>query len=225
MAQDQGQLRYLSFANGTGFYVTKDGYIITNAHVVRNCTQDVWVQNHSTRSLAKVIARNDAVDLALLKSNEYAPAVSALRATGQPVTPGEKVIVMGYAGVAGRQGTYSFVTSQAIDTVGPTGEKQWMQFANAAQKGNSGGPLLDVNGHVIGVITGKTQLFRTSNRAGVAPTKIGESDVAVNLATLTAFLDKQGVRTQREWSGWHLSDNRVEYDAQKFIVQLVCQTN
>lgn len=224
MAGAQGT-RYLSFSNGTGFYVTKDGYIVTNAHVVRACAQDVWVQNRSTRSLAKVIVRNDAIDLALLKSSEYAPAVSALRSPGQPVRPKEKVIVMGYAGAAGRQGTYSFVTSEVIDAIGPTGEKHWLQFANAAQKGNSGGPLLDVNGHVIGVITGKTQLFRTANRAGIAPTKIGESDVAVNLDTLNDFLAKQGVRPQREWSGWRLSDNRIEYDAQNFIVQLVCQTN
>ncbi len=220
------QPRYFTFSNGTGFYVSKDGYIITNAHVVKPCTQNVKVHSGATTSEAQVISRNDKLDLALLKSRDYAPDVASLRTNAMDIKQGEPVIVMGYAGAAGAGGTYSFVKSQVLDTKGPTGEAQWLQFANAAQKGNSGGPLLDASGHVIGVITGKTQLFRVDNRANVAPTKIGESDVAINLAYLTAFLDQQRVRYQAASSGMlSFSDNRLESSASNFIVQLQCQTN
>lgn len=218
--------QYLAFSNGTGFYVTKDGYIVTNAHVVRGCTQKVQVNSSATSTEAEVIATNDALDLALLKSTTYAPDVASLRTNAVDIQTGESVVVMGYAGQAGAQGTYSFVKSQVLSNTGPLGEAEWLQFANAAQKGNSGGPLLDTSGHVIGVITGKTQLYHTDGRANVAPTKIGESDVAVNLATLTAFLDANRVRYQGASSGMvSFSDGRLESSARNFIVQLRCQTN
>lgn len=222
----QPAMRYLAFSSGTGFYVSKDGYIVTNAHVVQHCTKEVAVNSGAINTTAQVIARNDSLDLALLKSVSYAPAVASLRTNAQDIRPGEPAVVMGYAVIAGAQGTYSFVKSQVIDNKGPTGEAHWLQFGNAAQRGNSGGPLLDDSGHVIGVITGKTQLFRVDNRANTTPTKVGESDVAVNLATLTAFLDSQRVRYQTSSSGMlRFSDNRLEYDAKNYIVQLRCQTN
>ena len=224
--QAQPGMRYVSFAHGTGFYVSKDGYLITNAHVVRGCTQEVHVNSGVTNTTAQVIARNDALDLALLKSVSYAPAVATLRTNDKTIKQGEPVIVMGYAGMAGAKGTYSFVKSQVVGINGPTGEPHWLQFGNAAQQGNSGGPLLDDSGHVIGVITGKTQLYRVDKRANVAPTKVGESDVAVNLFTLTAFLDHNRVRYQGAQSGLlAFSDTRLESYASNYIVQLRCQTN
>jgi S1-C subfamily serine protease len=219
------QIRITSYSNGTGFYVSKEGHIVTNAHVIRQCISKVQVHSASVTSEAEIIARDDANDLALLKSTSYAPEVAQLRASNSPLRTGEPVIVMGYGGLAGADGTYSFVKSTLLDTKGPIGESNWIQFADAAQKGNSGGPLLDESGHVIGVITGKTQLFKVDARANVAPTQVGNSDVAVNLATLTGFLGNAGVRMQDSASGLiQFSDNRLESTARNFIVQLKCET-
>lgn len=223
--QQQGT-RYITLSNGTGFFVSKDGYLITNAHVVRACTQKVRATNGAFNAEADVIARDDESDLALLRTNAYAPAIASLRTNNQDIKAGDPLVVMGYAGLQGAQGTYSFVKSHVIAAVGPTGQPYWLQFENAAQRGNSGGPLLDTSGHVIGVITGKTQLFRKDTRSNVAPAMISASDVAVNLPTLTAFLDRNRVRYQAASSGMlSFSDNRLEYDAKNYIVQLQCQTN
>lgn len=222
-APQQG-VRYIKTSNGTGFFVSKDGYLVTNAHVIRGCIGKTQVTSGAINTQATIIARNDAMDLALLKSDAYAPAVASLRLNEKDISQGEPVIVMGYAGQAGAQGTYSFVKSQVLGTTGPTGEAHWLQFGNAAQQGNSGGPLLDSGGHVIGVITGKTQLYRVDPRANVAPTKVGESDVAVNLTALTQFLDSQRVRYQGATTGLlTFSDLRLESAASNYIVQLRCE--
>jgi serine protease Do len=214
-----------NYSNGTGFYVSKEGHIVTNAHVIRQCISKVQVHSAAVTSDAEIIARDDINDLALLKSTSYAPEVAQLRTTSTPLKIGEPVIVMGYAGIEGAGGTYSFIKSTLMDVQGPTGEPTWVQFADAAQKGNSGGPLLDESGHVIGVITGKTQLFKVDARANVAPTQIGNSDVAINLATLTQFLEVARIRAQDSTSGLvQFSDNRLESTARNFIVQLKCET-
>lgn len=218
------QLRTTTFSNGTGFYVSKDGYIVTNAHVVRECISNVAISGIAP-SEAQIIARDDEVDLALLKARDYAPAVSYLRINEGELKAGDDLIVMGYAGQNGAAGHYSFVKSKLIDTRGPGGQAHWLQFSNAAQKGNSGGPLLDTSGHVIGVISGKTQLFRVDDRSNVAPVKVAESDVAITLDTLKDFLDAQRIRYQAASSGLlQFSDNRLESDAHNFIVQLKCIT-
>ncbi len=220
-------VRYIAISNGTGFFVTKDGYLVTNAHVIRPCSKKIYISNGSLSATeAQVVARDDKLDLAVLRANAYAPAVASLRTNNQDIAAGDNVVVMGYAGAQGAEGNYSFIKSHVIAATGPTGEAHWLQFENAAQKGNSGGPLLDASGHVIGVITGKTQLFRVDGRSGVDPTKIGESDVAVNLPALTNFLNQNRIRYQSSSSGMlSFSDNRLEYNARNYIVQLQCQTN
>jgi S1-C subfamily serine protease len=142
------------------------------------------------------------------------------------ITRGDPVVVMGYAGQNGANGAYSFVKSQVVDPVGPFNNPQQLQFADAAQRGNSGGPLLDTSGHVIGVISGKAQLFRKDSRSNVAPTMVAKADIAISLPALKAYLDQQRIRYQGASSGLlHFSDNRLETAAQQFIVQLKCPTS
>ena len=218
------QLRTTTYSNGTGFYVTKDGYIVTNAHVVRECKSNIAISGIAPGE-AQIVARDDDVDLALLKARDYAPAIGYLRINEGELKAGDDLIVMGYAGEQGASGHYSFVKSKLIDTHGPQGQSHWLQFSNAAQKGNSGGPLLDTSGHVIGVISGKTQLFRVDDRSNVAPVKVSESDVAITLDALKYFLDAERIRYQTASSGLlQFSDNRLESDAHNFIVQLKCIT-
>lgn len=216
--------RYVTLSNGTGFFVTKDGYIVTNAHVVRQCTSLVRATGQVTAD-ADIIARDDTMDLAILKARTYAPAFARLRYDSNSVAAKEPAVVMGYPGAAGASGQISFVKSHIIAPVGPGGEAHWVQFENAAQKGNSGGPLLDMSGNVMGVITGKTQTYRVPRTNNTAPVKVAESDVAVNLATLKNFLNRHRVRFQTSTSNLlFFSDNRLQYDAKNYIVQLKCVT-
>jgi len=219
------ETRYVMFSNGTGFFVTKDGYIITNAHVVRGCTSLVKATGALTTD-AEIIARDDEHDLALLKARNYAPAFARLRYDEASIQPKEDAIVMGYPGEEGARGHIRFVKSHIIAATGPSGERHWLQFENAAQKGNSGGPLLDMSGNVTGVITGKTQTFRISRMGNTTPQKVSEADVAVNLATLKNFLNRNRIRFQTSTSNlMFFSDNRLQQDAKNFILQLKCVTS
>jgi uncharacterized protein len=216
--------RYLTLSNGTGFFVTKDGYIVTNAHVVKACTSLVRATGVITTD-ADIIARDDEHDLAILKARVYAPSFARLRYDDNGIRPKDATVVMGYPGPAGAQGHVSFVKSHIIAPSGPGGESHWLQFENAAQKGNSGGPLLDLSGNVVGVITGKTQTFRVNKAGGSTPVKISEADVAVNLYTLKNFLNRNRVRFQTSTSNLlFFSDARLQQDAKNFIVQLKCVT-
>lgn len=220
--------QYLAFSNGTGFYVTKDGYIVTNAHVVRGCNNTVEVSNPTapnTVVYANIIARDENVDLALLKSQNYAPDIAPIRADSDTLSNGEPLIVMGYGGKLGLDRQYSFVKSTLLITDDIVPNSKIITFADSAQKGNSGGPLLDNSGRVIGVIRGKT-FFENKNKANNANQTTPGPDIAISLSSLISFLENNHVRARYAREGMlSFSDGRLESSARNFIVQLRCQTN
>lgn len=223
----QDNTRYVSFSNGTGFYVTKDGYIVTNAHVVKECGRNlVEVVSGATNTTAEIVSRDDATDLALLRSVSYAPAIATIRDVSAPLITGEPLIVMGYGGQAGLARQYSFVKASLVRTGGIRENPHLLEFTNAAQKGNSGGPLLDASGRVIGVIRGKTFYEEAHPRANTTPDRYAASDIAIDLNALHGFLERSTVRVRYAANNLYpASDNRIEYDARNYIVQLRCQTN
>jgi S1-C subfamily serine protease len=136
---------------GTGFLIDAKGYLVTNAHVVSNA-QAVVVQNTKGQQFStKVILVDPVLDLAFLKidDDDY-KAVSPLpygisKANGEL---GEQIFTMGYPRdeIVYGEGYLSAKTGYEGDTLA-------FQIAVAANPGNSGGPVLDKNGDVIGIIS------------------------------------------------------------------------
>ena len=137
---------------GTGFFVTHDGLILTNAHVVSNCTEIRVAVGQSTFLPASLVARDIANDLALLKTSSTPARVAALRAN---VRLGESVEAFGYprSNLLATSGTFTLGNVTALAGLGD--DSRYLQVSAPVQPGNSGGPLLDQSGNLVGIVSAK----------------------------------------------------------------------
>lgn len=210
---------------GTGFFINRDGDVVTNAHVVHNC-QSITIRTTSGDRTASVKARDEGHDLAVLRVSGSVPEIAPLRWNISDLQVGDPVIVMGYPGSEGVNYHYAFRKTTVMGLAGPTGEPNWLQLGNVAEHGNSGGPVLDPTGHVIAVITGKAKTYRvdTSNsNTHIPPALIGESDVAITLAALKDFLQNNSVLFYQSTGGTKgYADSEIERQARQFIVPVRC---
>ncbi len=132
---------------GSGFFISNDGYILTNNHVVDEAKEILVTLTDSREFKARVIGTDERTDIALLKieAKEVIPLV-----IGDPKTLKKGQWVLAIGSPFGLDAT---VTSGIISAIGrDTGDYlPFIQTDVAVNPGNSGGPLLNLNGEVIGV--------------------------------------------------------------------------
>lgn len=132
--------------SGTAFYVSQDGYLLTNKHVVGD-DKFVRVKLSTGRSLVGEVVRVDKErDVALLRTDPFPGEVLALRPDGG--TPGEAVFVVGSPFGQTLSGT---ITRGVLSAHRLFEGVPYLQSDVAVNPGNSGGPMLDANGRVIGI--------------------------------------------------------------------------
>jgi serine protease Do len=148
--------------SGSGVIWSSDGAIVTNAHVVRG--SNVRVQLWDGREFdASVNARDPRRDLAMLRIGA-ASLPAACPADSSQLRPGELAIAIGNP-----MGFVGALTTGVIHAIGPLralGSQTWVQASVRLAPGNSGGPLADARGHVIGVntmVAGRLALAIPSN--------------------------------------------------------------
>jgi len=145
---------------GSGFVVTPSGQVLTCKHVVGEAAQVTVVLANRVEVSARVVARDTARDLALLQLERSGlPAVTfALTGALRPGTP--------VAAVGAPYGLENSVTQGVISAVGREirGQK-YLQIDASLNRGNSGGPVIDGNGHVVGVATA---VMKEANSLGFA---------------------------------------------------------
>jgi serine protease Do len=138
-------------AQGSGFFITGDGYLVTNNHVVRNAkTVEVKTTGGKTYT-AKIVGTDPKTDLALLKvdSSDDFPHV-AFASTLPRV--GDWVVAMGNPFGLGGTVTAGIVSAQGRD-IGSGPYDDYIQIDAPVNSGNSGGPTFNLNGEVIGINT------------------------------------------------------------------------
>ncbi|MCC7411073.1 MAG: DegQ family serine endoprotease [Gammaproteobacteria bacterium] len=149
---------------GSGFLISPDGYIVTNAHVVRDA-DDIVVGLSDRRELrGTLVGADDRTDIALVKIDaDGLPTVTLGDSNGLEV--GEWVLAIGAPFGFEYTATQGIVS--ALSRTLPDGEyTPFIQTDVAVNPGNSGGPLFDLDGHVIGV---NSQIFsRTGGYMGVS---------------------------------------------------------
>ncbi len=212
---------------GTGFFVNKEGDLVTNAHVVRNC-QRISVLTPAGERNATLRATDPKNDLAVLRVAGDVPEIALLRWNIRDLKQGDEVIVMGYPGQEGVAGQYRFKKSRVLSLSGPISQPFWLQLESVAEHGNSGGPVLDGTGNVIAVVAGNAITYRvmTSRETGQRlsePEQIGKSDVAITLPVLEDFLRSNGTGFYQSSSGSALlPDAIIERRANRFILPVRC---
>ncbi|MES2457934.1 MAG: serine protease [Bacteroidota bacterium] len=138
---------------GTGFALTANGYILTNLHVIEGAESITAVDNNGASYKVRVIRTDSQYDLAILKiTSDNFKGLSALpyRLKRNTIGMGEEVYTLGFPkddAVYGR----GYVSSKT----GYNGDTTQYQVSIPVNPGNSGGPLLDQQGNIIGVISAK----------------------------------------------------------------------
>jgi S1-C subfamily serine protease len=157
-------------ASGSGFFITADGYLITNDHVVRGMHR-VKVRVKADVYDAEVIKKDQDADLALLKVNSG--AFPSLPITlNKESSLGDEVFTIGFPNVD-LQGIEPKYTDGRISSLaGLHDDPSEYQVSVAVQPGNSGGPLLDRSGQVVGIIVARINDFTVLKRSGTIPQNI-----------------------------------------------------
>jgi len=176
-------------ATGTGFLVASER-VMTNRHVVDGCDR-VLVRAPDGRNHAAVPpARTDAtLDLAVLTVPGLSGPVLAFR-QGPPVRRGESVVAYGYP-LSGLLSSDAKLTRGEINGLaGLRDNRDQIQISAPVQPGNSGGPLLDLRGNVVGVVVSKLNAQAVAGRTGDIAQNI---NFAVRGERAAAFLRAAGV--------------------------------
>jgi serine protease Do len=136
---------------GSGFFITADGYAVTNNHVVDHATSVQVTTDDGTVYAAKVVGTDPKTDLALIKvdGNKDFPFVKFAEHAPQV---GDWVVAVGNPFGLGGTVTAGIVSARGRD-IGAGPYDDYVQIDAPINKGNSGGPAFDVNGNVIGVNT------------------------------------------------------------------------
>lgn len=169
---------------GTGFFVNQDGYVITNFHVVKGAKKVVC--EYQTNKFDAKVVRVDAInDLALLKLETQPKAFLHFRA-GKPIRPGEEVVAIGFP-LYGMVSTHPNITTGTISSaVGLGDDTRLIQTTAPVQPGNSGGPLLDISGNVVGVVVSKLDALAVVKATGDIPQNI---NFAIRTPLVKSFLE------------------------------------
>ena len=204
-------LRAAANATGSGFRVGGD-LIVTNQHVVQDC-QRVAVGGAGT---ARVVANDVRNDLALLSAAVRTSAAATIRA-GRPQI-GEQVVVAGYP-LRGLLSGLNVTAGNLSSLVGMAGDTRFVQISAPVQPGNSGGPLLDASGNVIGVVVSKLNAVKVAKLTGDIPQNV---NFAITASVLRGFLDANGVEYKSGTVGPAIATPEVARKAQAITVLIEC---
>lgn len=140
-----------SYAVGSGFIVDRSGYILTNYHVVEDSAKITVRLQNGDEYTAKIIGADDQTDLAVLKIEAGIDLPFLRFGNSENVRIGDWVLAIGSPFGLARTVTAGIISQTNRDT--PTGNvfQKFIQTDAAINRGNSGGPLVNMNGDVIGV--------------------------------------------------------------------------
>ena len=133
---------------GSGFFFDKQGWVVTNAHVVNGNDRVMVTLYNGSHLQGKVIGRNRFDDLAVISIDGRRSFSTLKMADSDQVNVGEDVLVLGFpGGIRGEVTVTKGIVSAAAEDV--------FQTDAAINPGNSGGPLINSQGHVVGINTSR----------------------------------------------------------------------
>jgi S1-C subfamily serine protease len=174
-------------ATGSAFVINARGQLLTNAHVVKSCTAiRAYIAGQPVS--ATIAVQDRANDLAVLSTGRRAPHSVIFR--DAPAQTGENAIAAGYPlrGLLADQ--LNVTTGNVSSLAGPGADSRLLQVTNAVAPGNSGGPLFDASGQVIGMVSAKLDAVEAFQLSGDLSTNIS---FAINAQVIRTFLRVNGI--------------------------------
>lgn len=210
---------------GTAFFVDDDGHLVTNNHVVSDCkvvTADMADGKSLPVSITAIDAYHDLallhMDLATLHLMIRSPAVAKFR-TQDLTEPGAFVAAIGYPD-QGLVPRLPVVTTGVLIGVGAgnsTGEHLAMK--GDIRHGNSGSPIVDRYGLVVGIVNAKIDSVKWYRESGTVPPDVG---IGLALPIVLKFLQTNGIQFQYGQAGETLSASQILADARPYMARANC---
>jgi S1-C subfamily serine protease len=174
---------------GSGFLINREGFILTNQHVIDECGS-LQIEVGANRGKANVIATDRTNDLAAIQTKVTDLSPLPFR-EGRAIRPGEQVVLVGfpYSGLLASAPNVSVGAVSAL--AGLHDDVRFLQISAPVQPGNSGGPLLDSSGNVVGVVVATMNALAVLKVTGSIPQSV---NFAIKGTLARDFLDARGIR-------------------------------
>ncbi len=190
-------------ALGSGFFISEDGYVVTNNHVVEGAVEIQLVTSDGRELEAELIGTDPDTDLAVVKVKETGEHPYVEFERNHDVRVGDWVVALGNPFGLGGTATAGIVSADGRDLGAGSQYTDFLQIDASINQGNSGGPTFDLTGRVIGV---NTQILSpTGGSVGIGFAIPADLAIAV-----TDELIKNG-RVSRGWLGVSIGDFREEF--------------
>ena len=205
-------------SSGSGIVLDADGHVLTNNHVIASCPDLHVIDASGDSGGASVIAADATNDLALVKTARHWSAWASFR-DSHALRPGESLVVTGYP-LNGLVSTEMAVTTGSLTALaGLRGDTRQFEFSAPVQPGNSGGPVLDDTGHVVGVTVAMLNGMAVAAATGALPQN---ANFAIKSTTAREFLDAHQIAVD-EGGGQSVMDAAaVAALARTFTVRIEC---
>lgn len=197
-------------STGSGFYVSSEGHVLTNAHVVDDCAT-ITVDSHP----ARLLATSDS-DLALLATD--APHATFATFTASPARLNADVTAVGYP-LSHILGGLNVTRGAVSSMTGLAGDPATMQITAPVQPGNSGGPLIGPDGSVVGVVVAKLDALSVADSLGDIPQNV---NFAIRADRATTFLSDNGLSPEIKTDTTRLAPEDLAEQAAAFTAFIEC---
>ena len=228
--------------SGSGFFISKLGHIITNEHVVKKCNKITVGDNIDRQVPAKLIEIDRKNDLALLRTTtldlassetkslikklstqklgiEIVPLATAGLMRSDDVELGEQIVVAGfpYGDIFSKDIKVTFGNVNSTKGVGD--DSSQFQIQAPVQIGNSGGPIYDKYGNIVGVVVAQLDKLKMAKTIGSLPENV---NFGIKASTVKQFLNSSGLPTKWAERNKKMSDKDISQIASKQTVMVVC---
>ena len=190
-------------AVGSGFIVEKSGYIVTNAHVVEDAARITVKLDSGEEFVARVVGTDDQTDIAILKIDVPRDLPFVTFGDSDKVEVGDWVLAMGSPFGLEKTVTAGIISQKQRETPTTSPFQRFIQTDAAINRGNSGGPLVNTEGEVIGVNSQIATSNGESNGIGFAlPSRVTEN--------IYSQIVKNG-KVRRGYLGAYLDSVKAEF--------------
>lgn len=203
-------------ASGTGFFVNARGVIVTNAHVIDRC-EGITVRSFGR---ANIVAADKSLDLAAIRLERAGTRPFAQFKKGKPSRLGQDIVVFGFPLSNDLSSSGNLTTGNISALAGIGNNSTRYQISAPIQPGNSGGPMFDRSGAVVGVVVSSLNEMRTLSRTGAIPQNV---NFAVKGAFVKSFLNAHRIEYSESAGGKSMDTSEVAEQAQDVSVHIICR--
>ena len=205
--------------SGTGFVVSANGHVVTNHHVIDGCSDLKGNLTGEAAMALRVVSSDATNDLALLQAASTATFKEFARIRDRSIRSGDSVVAIGFPYRGLLSSDFTVTTGIVSSLSGMRNDSRFLQISAPVQPGNSGGPLFDTTGQIVGVVTGKLDNLRIAVATGNIPENI---NFAIKTGALRDFLDNSVVPYQTAEPKAEMKTTDIAANARAYTMLISC---